>query len=230
MIEPALLLMLTLGLYWAFRLFQARVKSPLVNPVLLAVALLVPLLLWLDIPYDRYMVGGQVLNALLEPAVVALAYPMYQQLDLIRAQWRALLTTCVLGVLLALTLTLALAWALGADKTVALSMAPKAVTTPIAMGISQQVGGIASLTAVLVIIAGIAGAVLGPWLLDKVKVNSPQARGLAMGCAAHAIGTARMVDEGPEAAAFSGLALSLCGLITALVAPWLLPLLTEWMP
>ncbi|WKE66918.1 LrgB family protein [Gallaecimonas kandeliae] len=228
MIETALLA-LTLALYWGFRTLQAKVKSPLLNPVLLAIACLVPLLIYCHIPYERYMAGGRFINLFLEPAVVALAYPLYQQLALIRAQWKALLVTLLLGVLLALTLTVLLAWALGADKTVALSLAPKAVTTPIAMGVSQKLGGIAPLTAVLVILAGIAGAVLGPWILDKAGVKSPEARGLAMGCAAHAVGTARMVEESPEAAAFSSLALSLCGILTALLAPLLVPLLTEWM-
>ncbi|WP_417360814.1 CidB/LrgB family autolysis modulator [Gallaecimonas pentaromativorans] len=227
--ESLLYLALTLAIYALVRKAQTRFKTPLLNPVLIGIAVLVPLLVALKVPYQSYMQGGRFINFFLEPAVVALAYPLYQQLDLIRAQWKALLSTCLLGVLVAMTSGLVIAWLLGADRPVLLSMAAKSVTTPIAMGVSERIGGIASLTAVLVLFAGVTGAILGPWLLTLCKVKSPQARGLAMGCAAHAIGTARIVEESAEAAAFSSLALSLCGIITAFVAPLVVPLLTEWM-
>ena len=228
MVVNLALLALTLVLYGLFRWLQGQLRSPLLNPVLLAIACLVPLLLWLDIPYSRYRQATWLINTFLEPAVVALAYPLYQQLGLIRAQWRALLTTCSIGVILAMSLTLLLATLLGADQQVLMSLAPKAVTTPIAMGVSEKLGGIPALTAVLVILAGIAGAMLGPAILDRLQVTSAQARGLAMGCAAHAVGTARMVDESPQAGAFAGLALTLCGIITATIAPIVVPLLLEW--
>jgi len=229
MIEALALLAFTLVLYWLLRELQIRAKSPLLNPVLLAIIILVPLLIYLKIPYQQYMKGGQVINFFLEPAVVALAYPLYQQLELIRAQWKALLLTCLAAVLLAMGSVLLLGWGLGGNRQVLLSLAPKAVTTPIAMGVSDRIGGIPALTAVLVLVAGFTGALVGPTLLNLARVKSPQARGLAMGAASHAVGTARMVEESAEAAAFSGLALSLCGIITAIVAPLVVPWITELM-
>ncbi len=216
-------LVLTLACYLGFRRLQASFKSPLLNPVLMSILVLVPLLLALDWSYDSYMLGGRWLHYLLEPAVVALAWPLYQQMGLIRAQWKLLLLSCTLGSVLAMAVTLVLAWLLGATPLMLSTLAPKAVTTPIAMDVASLLGGAPSLTAVLVILAGITGAVLGPAVLTLAGVTDAKARGLAMGATAHAVGTARMVEESDTAAAFSGLALILCGIITALLAPVLVP-------
>jgi putative effector of murein hydrolase len=119
---------------------------------------------------------------------------------------------------------MAIAKGLGAAPQTVLSMAPKSVTTPIAMGVAEQVGGLPSLTAALVLITGISGAVVGPWVLDRLKIRDARARGLALGTASHGIGTARALAEGEIAGAFSGLAMGLNGVVTAL----LVPLLAGW--
>jgi putative effector of murein hydrolase len=119
---------------------------------------------------------------------------------------------------------MAIARALGAAPQTVLSMAPKSVTTPIAMGVAEQIGGLPSLTAALVLITGISGAVMGPWILDRLRIRDARARGLAMGTASHGIGTARALQENETAGAFSGLAMGLNGVVTAI----LVPILAGW--
>ena len=198
--------------------------SPLANPVLIAVTALVSLLLATGTPYQTYFDGAQFVHFLLGPATVALAIPLYVHFRRVKAMLLPIVVGLVAGSLTAAFSALLVAKALGASVATQLSLAPKSVTTPIAMGIAERIGGLPSLTAVLVITTGILGAVAGRYLFDALGVRDPAIRGFATGVTAHGIGTARAFQESEQAGAFSALAMGMNGLLTALLLPVLLPL------
>lgn len=224
---PLLGLTLTLCAYvLGYYLYRKCRFNPLVNPVLIAVLILVSLLLASDTPYSRYFEGAQFVHFMLGPATVALAVPLYRQFHLVRRSALAVGIALGCGSLTAVLSGVGIAWMLGASRETLLSLAPKSVTTPVAMGIAEQIGGLPSLTAVLVILSGITGAVLGTYTLNLVRVKDWRARGLAMGVASHGIGTARAFTVNEVAGAFSSLAMGLNALATAVLVPILMALLT----
>ncbi len=224
---PLLGLTLTLCAYvLGYYLYRKCRFNPLVNPVLIAVLVLVSLLLASDTPYSRYFEGAQFVHFMLGPATVALAVPLYRQFHLVRRSALAVGIALGCGSLTAVLSGVGIAWLLGASRETLLSLAPKSVTTPVAMGIAEQIGGLPSLTAVLVILSGITGAVLGTYTLNLVRVKDWRARGLAMGVASHGIGTARAFTVNEVAGAFSSLAMGLNALATAVLVPILMALLT----
>ena len=196
-------------------------QTPLLNPVLLAVTALVLLLLATGTPYARYFAGAQFIHFLLGPATVALAVPLFQHFDRVRRQLVPILGALLAGSLTAIASAMGLVWLLGGDRLLVLSVAPKSVTTPVAMGIAEKIGGLPSLTAVLVILTGITGAVTGPLLLGWLRIGDDSVSGFALGVASHGIGTARAFQISPLAGAFSGLAMGLNALLTALLVPLL---------
>ncbi len=200
-------------------LYERSRRHPLLNPVLLAVLALVALLHLTGTDYRTYFEGAQFVHFLLGPATVALAIPLYRQIHALRRSLAAVLVAIVCGSLTAAASAVGIAWALGASREVLLSLAPKSVTSPIAMGIAEQLGGVPSLTAVFVILTGITGAVLGTWTLNALRVRDWRARGLAVGVAAHGIGTARALQVNEVAGAFAGLAMGLNGVATAVLLP-----------
>jgi predicted murein hydrolase (TIGR00659 family) len=214
----------TLALYAGARALYRRVKFFLLNPVLVSVAVLIAALKLARVDYETYMRGGQFIHFFLAPAVVALGVPLYRQLEQLKRRSLPILASTSLGSvtgILSATLPTGL---LGASPAVIRSLAPKSVTTPIAIGIAEVLGGLPSLTAAVVIATGILGAVLGPPFLRLLGVRSPVAFGLAMGAASHGIGTARALEEGDLEGASSGLAIGLNGVLTAVLAPWLVRL------
>lgn len=218
--EPLAALTATL-LAWlaALRLQAACAGHPLANPVLFAVAILAAVLLLAGIDYRSYFEGAQFVHFLLGPATVALAVPLHRQWALVRRSAGAAVLSVVTGGLFAAAVGVAIALALDAAPEVVASLAPRSVTTPVAMGIAERIGGLPSLTAALVIGSGITGAALGPLVLDLVRVRDMRARGLAIGTAAHGIGTARALSVSAAAGAFSGLAMGLNALASALLLP-----------
>jgi predicted murein hydrolase (TIGR00659 family) len=220
--EPLAALTATL-LAWlvALRVHRWCGGHALANPVLIAVALLAGGLLAAGVDYRDYFAGAQFVHFLLGPATVALAVPLYRQVALVRRSAVAAITSVVLGGAFASLAGIAIALALGAAPEVTASLAPRSVTTPVAMGIAERIGGLPSLTAVVVILSGIVGAALGPLVLNLAGVKDWRARGLAIGTAAHGIGTARALSVNATAGAFSGLAMGLNALATALLLPLL---------
>ncbi|MDF7759941.1 CidB/LrgB family autolysis modulator [Kosakonia cowanii] len=216
---------LTLAVFFAARKLAARFKLALLNPLLVAMVVIIPLLLLTNTPYDHYFQGSKVLNDLLQPAVVALAFPLYEQLHQIRARWKSIITICFIGSLVAMISGTLIALLMGATPEIAASILPKSVTTPIAMAVGGSIGGIPAISAVCVIFVGVLGAVFGHTLLNLMRIRTKSARGLAMGTASHALGTARCAELDYQEGAFSSLALVICGIITSLVAPFLFPLL-----
>lgn len=218
--SPLLWLAVTLVVYWlAQRLYRACGGFALLNPVLVSVTALVGLLLATATPYEDYFDGAQFIHFLLGPATVALAVPMAAQARELGRHWRSILIALSVGSLTAVCSALAIGWLLGLDSQTLLSMLPKSVTTPIAMGVAEQVGGLPSLTAVLVILTGITGAVIGMPLLRVLGLRNPLAKGFAIGVAAHGIGTARAFEHSERAGAWSGLGMGLNGALTALLVP-----------
>lgn len=224
--SPLLGLTLTLLAYQlAFWLYRKSGCNALANPVLIAVALLVSLLLLTGTRYETYFAGAQFVHFLLGPATVALAIPLYQQFKRVRAMLLPIVAGLLAGSLTAILSAVAVARLFGASQPTQLSLAPKSVTTPIAMGIAEKIGGIPSLTAVLVIVTGIIGAVGARFLFDALKVKDDAMRGFAMGVASHGIGTARAFQINEQTGAFAALAMGLNGALTALLLPWL----SEWL-
>lgn len=215
---------LSLIVFFAARRLAARLKMPLLNPLLVSMAVIIPLLLITGVSYERYFSGSKILNELLQPAVVALAFPLYEQLHQIRARWKSIITVCFIGSLVAMFSGSALALLLGASPEIAASVLPKSVTTPIAMAVGGSLGGIPAISAVCVIFVGVLGAVFGHPLLNRMGIRNKGARGLAIGTASHALGTARCIELDYQEGAFSSLALVICGIITSLLAPFVFPL------
>jgi len=224
--SPLLHLTITVTLFVLARLLYRKLgKRALLNPVLITVLIIVALLTWTNTSYEVYFEGAQFVHFLLGPATVALAIPLYRQLSLLKRYPLALMFSIVTGSLVAMVSAVLIAKLGDVGEQTLISIAPKSITTPVAMGISEQLGGLPSLTAVLVILTGILGASMGPWLLEKLRVTNSVAQGLAMGVASHGIGTGRAVYMGEVAAAFSGLAMGLNALITAI----LVPVLWNWL-
>lgn len=218
--SPLLHLTMTLVAFQAGSwVYERAGRHPLLNPVLIAVVLVVAMLLATGTSYADYFAGAQFVHFLLGPATVALAIPLYRQFARVRKSGLAIAASILTGSLTAIGSALGVGWLLGASRDTLISLAPKSVTAPVAMGISEQLGGLPSLTAVLVILTGIVGAMLGPLVLNLIGVRDWAARGLAMGTASHGIGTARALQVSEVAGAFSGLAMGLNALATAILLP-----------
>ncbi len=224
--SPLLWLVMTLAVYLAGQwLFQRSGGWALFNPVALAITLLVLLLLLTDTPYLTYFSGAQFIHFLLGPATVALAIPLYLNRDRVRRLLLPIIAGLLTGSLTAMLSAMGIAWLLNGSPRTLLSLAPKSVTTPVAMGIAEKIGGWPSLTAVLVILTGVVGAVAAPALLERLGIRDDAVKGLAIGVAAHGIGTARAFQISSLAGAFAGLAIGLNALLTTLLAP----LIVRWL-
>lgn len=224
---PLLGLTLTLAVYHAaFVLYRRSGFHPLVNPVALSVLVLATLLWATGTSYATYFEGAQFVHFLLGPATVALAVPLFEQMHRLRRLALPLLGALVAGALATTVTAIVLASVLGASATTLASLAPKSVTMPVAMGISEKIGGLPSLTVVLVMVTGVFGAASARFLFDALRIRDPAVRGFALGNIAHGIGTARALQVSEEAGAFAGLAMGLSALFSAvalpLVAGWLL--------
>ncbi|WP_313477751.1 LrgB family protein [Stutzerimonas kunmingensis] len=212
----------------AFQLaFAAYEKTRWVflQPVLVSMTLVVGILLLCGIDYDEYRISAQWLTLLLGPATVALAVPLYLNLRRIRELFGPIVITLLVAGVFATALGMALAWAFGADDMILMTLAPKSVTSPIAMLVAEQIGGVVALAAVFVMITGVLGAIFGPELLRRFGVQHPAARGIALGLTAHAVGTAQALQESDECGAFAALAMSLMGVMTAVLLPLVVALL-----
>ncbi len=215
----------TLGVYVAASALYVRLgQAPWANPVLWSVLLLALLLGLTGTDYPVYFSGAQFIHFLLGPAVVALAWPLWQRRAELRARAAALLLAALAGGAAAAGSAVAIAWAAGLPPEVIASLAPKSVTAPVAMGIASQLGGIPALAAVFAVLTGLVGAVTARSLLNAVGVSAPAIRGFALGTASHGVGAARAMQVHPDAGAYAALALSLQVLLAAL----LLPVVARW--
>ncbi|MEO6352262.1 MAG: LrgB family protein [Burkholderiaceae bacterium] len=224
--SPLLWLTATLLAYQIAVAIYARTRfNPLANPVAIAVALIVLVLSLTGTSYKTYFDGAQFVHFLLGPVTVALAIPLYQQIAKLKRDWFAFLVGAVVGSAAAIATAMAVAKWLGASPATILSIAPKSVTMAIAMGVAEKIGGLPSLTAVLVMVTGVLGAVMARGVLKLMKITDDSTCGFALGVTAHGIGTARAFQVSEQMGAFAGLAMGLSGLLTALLLPLALKLL-----
>ena len=225
MSNPIILLAITFGIYYVARQIQKWTGWVVLNPILITIAALIALLQLTGISYETYEQGGQYIEFWLKPAIVALGVPLYQNLGQIRRQLLPILMSQLVRCLVGLVSVTLIASALGASHEVIVSLAPKSVTTPIAMEVCKTSGGIPSLTAAIVVIVGLFGAIFGFKILEVWHVRNPFSQGISMGTAAHAVGTSRAMEKGEIYGAYSSLGLILNGVLTALLTPFVLKLL-----
>ncbi|AFK23295.1 CidB/LrgB family autolysis modulator [Pyrococcus sp. ST04] len=210
---------LTLALYSTFSWIYSKRRTPLLNPVLLSILTISIILKVGDISYERYMESARFLSFLLGPAVVSLAIPLYKQIRIIKEYSKEIAIGIIVGGSVAILSAVYILKAFHAPEILQRSFAPKSITTAIAMGVSEKIGGIPALTAVLVILTGILGNAFAPELLNLFGIKDRVARGLATGVSSHGLGTARIILEDELSGAVSGLAMALNGVYTAFVLP-----------
>lgn len=196
-------------------------QAPWANPVLWTVLALVALLAASDTPYTTYFAGAQFIHFLLGPAVVALAWPMWERRAELRKRAVALLIASAVGGLVCAGSAVLLGWALGLPPELLRSLAPKSVTAPVAMGIAEQLGGIPALAAVFAVLTGLIGALGAKYLFDGLRIHPHEIRGFALGTASHGIGAARALQVHPDAGAYAGLALGMQVVLSTLLLPLL---------
>ncbi len=216
--SPLLWLTVTLVTYvGAERISVAAKRNPLANPVVISATLIVCVLVVTDTDYGTYFDGAQFVHFLLGPATIALAVPLYRNIGIVKKSMLPMAAALVAGSLTAAISAVGIAWALGAPPEVLASLAPKSATAPIAMELARNLGGIASLAAVLVILTGVTGAVVVTPLMNALKIKDFAARGFAAGVASHGIGTARAFQVSELAGTFAGIAMGLNGALTSLI-------------
>jgi predicted murein hydrolase (TIGR00659 family) len=224
-----LYLIVTVLVFVAARKLLAPIKSPLANPLLVSILFFIGLFSFTSLSYQDYATANIPFIWLLEPAVVALAIPLFYQVQQIKEQFKMIMVSCLFSVIIAISTCISTALLLTDDRVLLLSLLPKSVTSPIAMAVANETGGLPALAAAVVIAVGLLGALFGFSLLKLCKISNPQAQGLAMGCSAHAIGTAKAMEVGNEQGAFSSLALVISGILTAILAPffaWIITIMT----
>ena len=224
--DPLLWLTVTLAAYLlADWIATALGRHALANPVLMAVLFLTLVLTVTGTPYSTYFEGAQFVHFMLGPATVALALPLYLNISRVRAALVPMAAALIAGSVTAILSALGIAWLLGVRGEALLSLAPKSATAPVAIGVAESVGGNPSLTAVLVILTGVIGAVVATPMLNALGVRDWRARGFAVGLSAHGIGTAHAFRIHPTAGAFAGIGMGANALLTAILAPLVVALL-----
>ncbi len=214
------LLMLVMGSFLLGIKIYQRTKISLLQPLLTAVIIIIPFLKMANIEYSTFYSNTRFLNFMLGPSVVALGYVLYDQIGYLRGNVKSILLAVFAGSIVGIASVVGIAKVLGADKILIASLAPKSVTTPIAISLAEKTGGAPALAAAFVVICGVFGGIVGPIVLRKVGVKSKIAQGLAMGSASHALGTARALEMGALEGAISGLAIGIMGIMTALLIPF----------
>lgn len=218
-------IILTIVIFFIFKTIQNITTWLILNPILLTMLLIMLILISSDSTYSDYANSNLPLTLLLEPAIVALAVPLYKEFVYIKSQLKNILIACTLGVLSSTSTALFIAYILGADNQIIASVAPNAVTSPIAMTLTNSLGGIAALAAAIVILIGVLGAIFAHPFLKLIGVSDKAAQGLAMGAACHALGTARAVEIDSKIGAFASVSLIVSAVLTSIILPILYPLL-----
>lgn len=195
---------------------QQKTKLAICNPLIIAIVLVIAVLLILKIPYESYNVGGEIINMFLAPATACLAVSIYTKLSILKKYWLPIIVGCIAGSFASMTSVYGMCRLFGLDNSLTMSMLPKSVTTPIAVGIAQAHGGVVPVTVVAVIFTGILGSITAPFLIKLFHVKDSVAAGLAIGACSHAVGTSKAIEIGEIEGAMSGLAIGICGIVTVL--------------
>lgn len=204
---------------------QQKVRLIILNPILVSITIIILVLSVFKIDYNSYHEGARLIEFFLKPAVVALGVPLYQQIERIKKQAIPIIISQLVGCIIGVVSVVLIAKWLGAPKSVILSLAPKSITTPVAMEVSRTIGGVPSLTASVVLIVGIFGAIFGYTFMHWMRIKNPIAQGLSMGTAAHALGTSKSMEISQNFGAYASLGLIANGTFTAILTPFLLRLL-----
>lgn len=200
-------------------LIYKKTRFPLFNPLLIAIALVISFLLIFNIDVDVYNKGGQFINMFLGPATVVLAVPLYKQLKLLKKHFLPIIIGILIGSTIGISSVILLASIFGMDKVLTISLLSKSVTTPIGIEITNQLGGLAPVTVLSIIISGIIGSIIGPILCKKFKIHDRVAIGIALGTASHAVGTTKALELGETEGAMSSLSIGIAGVMTVFLAP-----------
>ncbi|MEH6946959.1 LrgB family protein [Bacillus sp. JJ634] len=216
-----LIIVLTVIIYLAMNRLYVRFSSPLLSPILTTVIIIIAFLICFHIPYNTYLIGGKWINFLLGPAVVALAYPLYNQRKMLMKHLAPIVTGVCIGLFVGIISGSILAFVFGLHKDMILSLLPKSITTPIAMEVSAQLGGIPAITVVFVVIAGFVGAVLGPSFLQWSRINSDMGKGIALGSASHALGTSKASEYGELSFSMSSISMALTAILGAIIGSFI---------
>ena len=197
---------------------QQKLKTPVCNPLIVAIVLITGVLLIFKIPYEAYNAGGEIINMFLAPATSCLAVAIYAKIKILKQYWLPILVGCTMGSAASMLSVYGLCRLFGLDESLTVSLLPKSVTTPVAVSIAEPAGGVVPITVVAVIGTGILGSMIAPLLMRIFKVTEPMAAGLAIGASSHAVGTSKAVELGEVEGAMSGLAIGVCGIITVLIS------------
>ena len=216
------LLALTFAIYYVATIIRKKTGIILLNPILITIAVMICYLKFADISYTTYNEGGKYIEFWLKPAIVALGVPLYKHLDSIKQHFIPIFLSQLAGSIVGIVSVVAIADLMGATNEVIISLAPKSVTTPIAIEISSALGGIESLTAAVVVCVGILGAIIGYRTMSIIKLRDDISKGLAMGTASHAVGTAASMEVSPIHGVYATLGLIINGVLTSLFAPIIL--------
>ena len=200
---------------------QKKTGLVICNPLIIAIVLVSGVLLLFKIPYESYNEGGSIINMFLAPATSCLAVSVYTRLELLKKNWLPILAGCVAGSLTSMGSVFLLCRLFGLDEAMTYSLVPKSVTTPIAVGIAESHGGISSITVAAVILTGIMGSILAPFLIRIFRVKDSMTAGLAIGACSHAVGTSKAIEIGETEGAMSGLAIGICGIVTVVFSMFL---------
>ena len=219
---PLFGVLLSLTAFQVGTLLYKKTRLSILNPLLVASVLVMVFLLYFGIDFETYNLGGDYISFFLGPATVVLAVPLYKTIRLLKSNALPILAGISAGCIAGISSILVLSSLLGLDEVISKSLAPKSVTTPIGIEISKQIGGLPAITVAAIVITGIAGAVLGPFICRCFRIKDKVAVGVAIGTASHALGTTRAIELGETEGAMSGLAIGIAGLITVFLVPLLL--------
>lgn len=217
--SPVFGVLISLITYEIGVLIKQKLKLSIFNPLLIAIIILIVFLMKFNIKYEDYNNGGQVISFFLAPATIALALPLYKKFSLFKANALPILAGILCGSASGILSVIVFAKMFNLSGQLAKSLIPKSITTPIGMALSNQLGGLPAITVVAIIITGIIGSIIGPFLYKILKINDKVALGIAMGSASHAVGTAKAMEIGETEGAMSGLTIAISGIVTVLIAP-----------
>lgn len=218
-------MIVSLGAYKIGFEIQKKWKKVYLNPLLIAIVIIIAFLLVTGISYETYQYGAKYLSYFLTPVTVCLAVPLYKQIEILKNNLAAILISIVIGCISHAEILISVTFLCKMDQQLLLSVMSKSVTTAIALGVTGEIGGIQGITVIGVMIAGISGAVVGPSILKLFHITEPIAQGLALGSASHAVGTSKAIELGEIQAAMSSLAIVVTGILTVIIVPWVVSLL-----
>ncbi len=219
--SPLFGICLCVFLYEFFVVLQKKFRTPLLNPLLWTVVSIIAILLCFNIPLENFNKGGSIISMFLAPATAVLAVSIYNRLETLKKNWLPILAGCLVGAVTSITSVILLSRAFGLDEQIEKALIPKSVTTPIAAAISEQLGGITSITVAAVVVTGVLGCIGAPLLIKLFRVKDPVAAGVAIGACSHALGTSKAIEISETHGAMSGIAIGISGIITVIISMFL---------